>query len=332
MILFQKDKNIFSVIILLLLITEIYGQGFKFSGISSGKNKGKNKEKSKEKTKTKPEAFNDTDPDSLNNLDENEIDEEYGEMINNVNILSNYKADDDEEIVIKSKSSTYLVKEPVLNFKTDIGQCICDVTHNKCDVNCCCDPDCSGEKKHYFLGDCLPEGPEGKDKPLCSKLLKAVHNPNVIVSDQYSDSGSSVLCIVMDHNPDMGYYYKNPGKIEDKTVFINQFKRLLTTFSYSDESVSLILPQTSYMLGKPIIVANTTQNTYSKKRTDVKRETILQSYAFTLPENTISGKCEPNSPILFLIDKETECTRKYSKNKKEFTIDYYKTDNIVFVR
>jgi len=46
----------------------------------------------------------------------------------------------------------------------------------------------------------------------------------------------------------MGFYYKNPGKIEDKTVFINQFKRLLTTFSYSDRSVSLILPQTNYMV------------------------------------------------------------------------------------
>jgi len=46
----------------------------------------------------------------------------------------------------------------------------------------------------------------------------------------------------------MGYYYDNPGRIEDKTVFINQFKRLLTTYSYSDRSVSLILPQNSYMV------------------------------------------------------------------------------------
>jgi len=84
--------------------------------------------------------------------------------------------------------------------KKDIGQCICDVTYNKCDVNCCCDPDCTGEKKYYFMGECLPEGPEGKDRPMCSKLLKAVHNPNVIVTDQYSDSGSAVLCIVMDHS------------------------------------------------------------------------------------------------------------------------------------
>jgi len=50
------------------------------------------------------------------------------------------------------------------------------------------------------MGECLPEGPEGKDRPMCSKLLKAVHNPNVIVTDQYSDSGSAVLCIVMDHS------------------------------------------------------------------------------------------------------------------------------------
>ncbi|ORY19108.1 hypothetical protein LY90DRAFT_517334 [Neocallimastix californiae] len=105
---------------------------------------------------------------------------------------------------------------------------------------------------------------------MCSKLLKKVHNPNVIIMDEYSDSSSSVLCIVMDHNPDMGYYYKNPGRIEDKTTFINQFKRLVTTYSYTDKN---------------------------RKRTDTKKEAVLQSYAFTLPENTVSGKCEPNSPI-----------------------------------
>ncbi|ORX47803.1 hypothetical protein BCR32DRAFT_251864 [Anaeromyces robustus] len=180
-----------------------------------------------------------------------------------------------------------------------MGQCICDLTRNKCDINCCCDPDCTSEMKYFFTGECLPEGPEDKDKPMCSKLLKKVHNPNVIVTDDYDGSGSAVLCIVMDHNPDMGYFYENPGRIEDKTTFISQFKRLQSTFSYSDKSLSLILPQKSYTLGSPIIIANKTQSTYSK-RSDNKKEIVLQSYAFTIPKNTESGFCDTFSPICML--------------------------------
>ncbi|KAL6590893.1 hypothetical protein U3516DRAFT_571035, partial [Neocallimastix sp. 'constans'] len=316
---------------------EIYGQGFKFTGIGSGGNKGKNKEKLKGKkkgSKNHEPVHNETETNSNNDFNEEEDgEEELGRIINDANMLSQYQADEEQTNTKKTSSNTLLVKEPALNFKTDIGQCICDVTYNKCDINCCCDPDCTGEKKYFFSGECLLEGPEENNKPMCSKLLKKVHNPNVIIMDEYSDSSSSVLCIVMDHNPDMGYYYKNPGRIEDKTTFINQFKRLVTTYSYTDKSLSLILPQTNYMVGKPIIVANETQSTYTdRKRTDTKKEAVLQSYAFTLPENTVSGKCEPNSPILFLIDKKTECTRKYSRSKKEFTIDYYKMNHLVFVR
>jgi len=42
---------------------------------------------------------------------------------------------------------------------------------------------------------------------MCSKLLKKVHNPNVIIMDEYSDSSSSVLCIVMDHSMFPLYIY-----------------------------------------------------------------------------------------------------------------------------
>ncbi|KAI8921161.1 hypothetical protein DFJ77DRAFT_448850 [Powellomyces hirtus] len=37
--------------------------------------------------------------------------------------------------------------------------CTCDITANECDVNCCCDPDCStADRAAYFSGGCLPEG------------------------------------------------------------------------------------------------------------------------------------------------------------------------------
>ena len=36
-----------------------------------------------------------------------------------------------------------------------IGQCPCDLTGNACDVNCCCDEDCTADDKLAF-SQCLP--------------------------------------------------------------------------------------------------------------------------------------------------------------------------------
>jgi len=66
----------------------------------------------------------------------------------------------------------------------------------------------------------------------------------------------------------MGYYYKNPGRIEDKTTFINQFKRLVTTYSYTDKSLSLILPQTNYM----VYNYNTIKILKKKKKKKIKNK------------------------------------------------------------
>ena len=32
--------------------------------------------------------------------------------------------------------------------------CECDLTSNICDINCCCDPDCTSDDKLVFLKNC----------------------------------------------------------------------------------------------------------------------------------------------------------------------------------
>ena len=34
--------------------------------------------------------------------------------------------------------------------------CICDLTDSLCDLECCCDPDCSETDKNVFKNQCLP--------------------------------------------------------------------------------------------------------------------------------------------------------------------------------
>jgi hypothetical protein len=44
----------------------------------------------------------------------------------------------------------------VVGFTTtvDISPCPCDLTGNSCDVNCCCDLDCTSDDRNVFTG-CL---------------------------------------------------------------------------------------------------------------------------------------------------------------------------------
>lgn len=34
-----------------------------------------------------------------------------------------------------------------------VGQCLCDLTGNECDVNCCCDQDCTTSDIEAFICD-----------------------------------------------------------------------------------------------------------------------------------------------------------------------------------
>lgn len=38
----------------------------------------------------------------------------------------------------------------IIFFKLDLGDCICDATKGLCDLNCCCDPDCTSDDRNAF--------------------------------------------------------------------------------------------------------------------------------------------------------------------------------------
>ncbi|KAH3883147.1 hypothetical protein DPMN_007097, partial [Dreissena polymorpha] len=37
--------------------------------------------------------------------------------------------------------------------ETVLGQCLCDLTGNKCDINCCCDDNCTPDDRKAFVCD-----------------------------------------------------------------------------------------------------------------------------------------------------------------------------------
>ena len=55
-----------------------------------------------------------------------------------------------------TKSPTFPETSPTLfnttEFEYDTFFCTCDLTKNSCDINCCCDQDCSADDKKVFRG------------------------------------------------------------------------------------------------------------------------------------------------------------------------------------
>src|SRR5690242_9847693 len=43
-----------------------------------------------------------------------------------------------------------ITKELIDTTSSEFGNCICDLTSNSCDSNCCCDEDCSTSEKLIF--------------------------------------------------------------------------------------------------------------------------------------------------------------------------------------
>uniref|UniRef100_A0A061SKF3 Tectonic-3 isoform x1 n=1 Tax=Tetraselmis sp. GSL018 TaxID=582737 RepID=A0A061SKF3_9CHLO len=101
---------------------------------------------------------------------------------------------------------------------TEIGSCMCDLTLNGCDGNCCCDPDCTEEMKDLFTA-CFPEGPPLPMLEYClpKSLIAEVNLPSSssfsFVTKKAADKRSFVdqlMCVVEDNNPVLGVYFADP--------------------------------------------------------------------------------------------------------------------------
>ena len=80
----------------------------------------------------------------------------------------------------------------VVTSNTDIGTCVCDLTANECDPDCCCDPNCSAAQKLLFSA-CKPEGPSSATTVLTCAALAQV-NANLTAATVSSLVGGG-LCV-----------------------------------------------------------------------------------------------------------------------------------------
>ncbi|KAF6083242.1 tectonic family member 1 [Phyllostomus discolor] len=204
---------------------------------------------------------------------------------------------------------------------TDVAAlCGCDLSPAQCDVNCCCDPDCSSTDFSVFSGCSIPV--VTGDSQFCSQKaatysLNFTANPPQRVFKIVDQINPSIFCIhITNYKPALSFI--NP-EVPDE----NSFDKLMKTFagfslsaeadvSFTDESDAANTPKYEYGV-------------------------VLQTSDSFLrfPSPLTSSLCTDNNPSAFLVNQAVKCTRRINLEQCEATdalgMAYYSSPQILRV-
>ncbi|KAI5251886.1 Tectonic-1 [Manis pentadactyla] len=186
---------------------------------------------------------------------------------------------------------------------TDVAAlCVCDLSPAQCDVNCCCDPDCSSMDFSVFSACSVPV--VMGDSQFCSQKaaiysLNFTANPPQRVFKLVDQINPSIFCIhITNYKPALSFI--NP-EVPDE----NNFDELMKTssgFSLNAESdvsftPKLDTPKTAkYEYGVPLQTS----------------DSFLR-----FPSPLTSSLCTDNNPAAFLVNQAVGCTRRINVEQCE---------------
>ncbi|XP_059805350.1 tectonic-3-like isoform X5 [Hypanus sabinus] len=183
------------------------------------------------------------------------------------------------------------------SLRTVVPICICDLTPGMCELNCCCDRDCSTTDVRAF-SSCLP-GSEPVISRVCIKnsVVFISNNPLPTVLDQ---SGLDVLFCVIVNNPKANYF------VSPRSVTRESFPLLASQYGGN----SFVIPsQLSVFEGKDKSL-NEFENFYK-----VGQQILTyfpQAHAlgvFMQPTALAGGQCTDRNPAGFLQSRSSMCSR-----------------------
>ncbi|XP_032166669.1 tectonic-1 isoform X2 [Mustela erminea] len=204
---------------------------------------------------------------------------------------------------------------------TDVAAlCVCDLTPAQCDVNCCCDPDCSSTDVSVFSACSVPV--VMGDSQFCSQKaaiysLNFTANPPQRIFKLVDQINPSIFCVhITNYKPALSFI--NP-EVPDE----NNFDKLMKTsdgFSFSSESEisfstqSDTLAPAKYKYGAPLQTS----------------DSFLR-----FPSPLTSSLCTDNNPAAFLVNQAVKCTRRINLEQCEeieaLGMAYYSSPKILRV-
>ncbi|XP_072165001.1 tectonic-1-like [Diadema setosum] len=178
---------------------------------------------------------------------------------------------------------------------TDIGICICDLTANGCDVNCCCDPDCTSADISTF-SQCEDQTYVVESRVcLRSTVVYSTNAP----PEQVDVTDPSLFCIATDNNADRNYY-----SVPEEVETVERFYEL--SEKYGD---------TSYQ--QPSDSNDTYSDFYKSGDTIYTLYETLALGQLGLPQGLVSDICDDNNPAAYLYAATSVCTRKLTSLSRD---------------
>ncbi|XP_053784188.1 tectonic-1 isoform X2 [Desmodus rotundus] len=204
---------------------------------------------------------------------------------------------------------------------TDVAAlCGCDLSPAQCDVNCCCDPDCSSMDFSVFSGCSIPV--VMGDGQFCSQKaaiysLNVTANPPQRVFKIVDQINPSIFCIhITNYKPALSFI--NP-EVPDE----NSFDKLMKTvdgFSLNAEADVSFTAESD--------APHTPKYEYG---------VVLQTPDSFLrfPSPLTSSLCSDNNPAAFLVNQAVKCTRRMNleqcEDSEALGMAYYSSPQILRV-
>ncbi|KAM4890792.1 tectonic-1 isoform 1-T1 [Sylvia borin] len=189
---------------------------------------------------------------------------------------------------------------------TDVARlCVCDLLVAQCDVNCCCDPDCSAEDFSLFTSCSVPV--VTGDSQLCSQKaavysLDVEANPPERIFKLIDQVNPSIFCIHAT-NYKQALYLKSP-EIPTPENFDQLFDKFGgATFSAEPDSWNLD-PD-----------AQNPPDANETSRYEYGAPVQTEDAFLRLPSPVVSSWCSDANPAGFLVNQATKCIRSVSVEK-----------------
>ncbi|XP_058387394.1 tectonic-1 [Diceros bicornis minor] len=204
---------------------------------------------------------------------------------------------------------------------TDVAAlCVCDLSPAQCDINCCCDPDCSSVEFSVFSTCSVPV--VTGDRQFCSQKaaiysLNSTANPPQRVFRLVDQINPSIFCIhITNYKPALSFI--NPEVPDEKNF--DTLMRTSDGFSLTTES--------DISFTTKLDAPNADKYEYG-----VHLQTSDSFLRF--PSPLTSSLCADDNPAAFLVNQAVKCTRRMNLEQCEETetlsMAYYSSPKILRV-
>lgn len=167
--------------------------------------------------------------------------------------------------------------------------CTCDLTGNGCDVNCCCDTDCTTTDEEAFT-ECK-DNDVNRDSRVCVSE-EVIFKQNTKFSTE--TTGTGLFCIVRDNYESRNFYNDvQTATTGEEFSNLKSQSAVPAVYDYSEQLQTSSTGSTSYKVGDPIILQ------FSNGAKGL----------LALPKPLLGEECDDRSAAGYRQDASKECTR-----------------------